>query len=70
MVCYHIALLERLPEDFIQWLEAEDDQVIWRCFSERRLRPITKIADREEQVRQLTDMIGEAQALASRAAED
>ena len=46
------------------------DQVIWRCFSERRLRPITKIADKEQQVRQLADMIGEAQALASRTAED
>jgi hypothetical protein len=70
MVCYHMALLERLPEDFIQWLEAEDDQVVWRCFSEHRLRPITKIADTEEQVRHLADMIGEAQALAVRAAED
>ncbi len=63
MVCYHMELLERLPEDFIQWLEAEDDQVIWRCFSERRLRPITKIADTEEQVRRLAEMIEEANKL-------
>jgi hypothetical protein len=47
-----------------------NDQVIRRCLSKGRLRPITKIADAEEQVRQLTEMIAEAHVMASRASED
>lgn len=64
MVCYHIALLRRLPVDFVVWLEQEDDHTIWAYFTEHRLRPVTRIADQEEQVRQLAMMIDEARAVA------
>jgi hypothetical protein len=50
MVCYHLALLHRLPAEFVDWLRSSDDPLILGHFTERRLRPITRI---EDQTRQL-----------------
>ena len=66
MVCYHIALLPRLPSDFVAWLEQEDDRTIWAHFTEHRLRPVARIAEQEEQVRRLAVMIDEVRALSVR----
>jgi hypothetical protein len=50
-VCYHIALVKRLPGDFVEWLEQCEDHNALRMFTERRLRPIAKLEDSEEQWR-------------------
>ncbi len=61
MVSYHMALLRRLPGDFVQWLEQAEDPTTWAFFTERKLLEITKIADTEKQVKRLATMIEEAQ---------
>lgn len=60
MVCDHLALLRRLPVNFVAWLKREDDRTIWVYFTEHRLRPVTRIADQQEQVWQMAVMIDEA----------
>jgi hypothetical protein len=55
-VCYHVALVRRLPNDFVTWLEACEDPAVLRVCTERRLRPITKIADPEMQSRALSHL--------------
>lgn len=61
MVCYHIALVRRLPQDFVEWLEANQDPAVLAYFTERRLRPVAKLSDGEAQVTALGDMIRELQ---------
>jgi hypothetical protein len=48
-VCYHIALEKRLPQKFVSWFEQCDDPEVLRAFTERRLRPITRLNEREDQ---------------------
>ena len=40
-VCYYLALVTRLPEDFVNWLEHCKEDVPVRFFSQKRLRPVT-----------------------------
>ncbi|WP_013630161.1 hypothetical protein [Rubinisphaera brasiliensis] len=63
-VCYNMALLRRLPEEFVEWLDSEESQVIWAFFTEHRLRPITRLEDGNEKVYRLSAMIPESQELA------
>ena len=35
-VCYHIALVKRLPEEFVTWLEQCNDSKVLRVLTERR----------------------------------
>lgn len=49
-VCYHMALINRLPAEFVTWLEKSDDPEVLRVFTERRLRPIARIKARKKQV--------------------
>jgi len=48
-VCYHIALVKRLPREFVDWLGQCEDQDALRVFTERRLRPVAKLKSPEEQ---------------------
>ena len=48
-VCYHIALVKRLPEGFVTWLEQSKNPDELRVFTERRLRSIVKLKNQEEQ---------------------
>jgi hypothetical protein len=48
-VCYHIALAKRLPKDFVTWLGQCEDPDKLRLFTERRLRPISRLVEKEEQ---------------------
>jgi hypothetical protein len=50
MVAYHIALLVRLPADFVDWLRGCEDPTVLRHFTERRLRPLTRVRSQDEQV--------------------
>lgn len=59
VVCYYVALLRRLPADFIQWLDSCTDRHALAFFRERRLRPITRIADPDAQQRHLKELIAE-----------
>src|SRR5262245_56457716 len=58
MVSYHLALLSRLPAEFVDWLRGCDDPAILSVFTESRLRPVTKVVDAEEQ-RALLDTMKE-----------
>jgi hypothetical protein len=62
-VCYHISLLRRLPEDFVQWLESQTDPNLLLYFTEHRLRPVYRLVDHGEQVRRLAEMIQETDEL-------
>lgn len=42
-ISHYRALLHRLPEEFVSWLEAATDHLVLAFFSQRRLRPITLI---------------------------
>ncbi len=55
-VCYHIGLINRLPGDFVQWLEQCNDQNVLRVFTERRLRPITRLDDPVVQLQKLREL--------------
>jgi len=55
-VCYHIALVERLPPEFVAWLEQRRDAETLRVFTERRLRPITRAGGRREQREMLREL--------------
>lgn len=63
MLSYHMKLLHGLPHKFVSWLEAEENQLIWGYFTERRLRPVAKITDPERQQAALEEMIAEAVSL-------
>lgn len=59
VVCYYLSLLYRLPADFVQWLESSADLRAVTFFSERRLRPVTRIADPDAQHRRLQELVAE-----------
>lgn len=46
-VGYHLALLTRLPADFVAWLEACTEDLPMAFFSLRRLRPVTMMPEAE-----------------------
>jgi hypothetical protein len=58
-VCYHIGLVNRLPEEFVAWLEQCDDPKVLRVFNERQLRPITPIENQLKQWEQLKKLSGQ-----------
>ena len=58
-VCYYLSLLHRLPTDFVQWLESRFDRPALGYFTERRLRPITRIASHDARQRRLQVAINE-----------
>ena len=43
MVSYYLTLLNRLPVDFISWLEACEEELPLTFFSLKRLRPVTML---------------------------
>ena len=60
-VSYYRALLNRLPDDFVSWLESCDDPQVLAFFSQKRLRPITRI----DQTMQRAALLTEAERLAA-----
>ncbi len=50
-VCYHVALVKRLPAGFVAWLERCDDPKVLQVCTERRLRPITRLRSHAERSR-------------------
>jgi len=61
-VCYHISLVNRLPEEFVSWLEGCEDPEVLRVFTERRLRPIARIEEREEQWNRIVEALQNSEA--------
>jgi len=47
VVSYHLAVLNRLPADFVAWLEAYTEDLPMAFFSLRRLRPVTMLQEPE-----------------------
>ena len=58
-ICYHVGLVNRLPEKFVTWLERQEDPEVLSVFSERRLRPITRNGNRHEQWKTLRELLGQ-----------
>ncbi len=61
VVCYYLALLHRLPPDFIDWLESCSDKRALAFFTESRLRPIARIADTDARQRHLQNLCAQYQ---------
>ena len=55
-VCHYTSLVRRLPQDFVRWLEAQDDPQVLGCFRECRLRPITRLESDEAKRHALEDL--------------
>ena len=64
-VSHYLAILHRLPQEFVEWLEDCFDPVVLAYFTERRLRPVTRLP-RSEQVRWLRQAAGELDGAGSR----
>jgi hypothetical protein len=45
MVSYRLALLTRLPAEFVAWLRGRDDPATLSVFTESRLRRVSRVAD-------------------------
>jgi hypothetical protein len=65
-VCYNVALLKRLPQDFIAWLENCTEEAPLRFFSLKRLRPVTLLSgDRQQQaLRDLAERLSQKMMVA------
>lgn len=69
-VSHYLAIVRRLPIEFVSWLEqCGDHSKICHCFSERRLRRVVQLTDRSEQIEQLRsaahDLIGPCPEIAA-----
>ena len=69
-ICHYVALVQRLPADFVSWLEAQDDVLVLTCFCECRLREVTRLGDELAQRQRLAEMAREARATAPDTASD
>ena len=67
-VSHYLAILHRLPPEFVEWLEDCFDPVVLAYFTERRLRPITRLS-RLEQVRWLREAASELDGAGTKADE-
>jgi hypothetical protein len=54
------SLVTKLPAEITDFLLACEEPTVLRFFTERRLRPLTKIADREQQKARFAGLLGEA----------
>lgn len=58
-VTYYMALLTKLPDDFVAWLRSSDDPEVLGCFCERRLRPIARLGSDHAKVIALRHLVRE-----------
>lgn len=59
-VFQHVVLVTKLSPQIIDFLmDNRDDLEISSCFTERRLRPLTRITDRQEQMAVFQDMLAD-----------
>ena len=61
IVSLHMAVVTRLPEPFIEWLEDCKDQLVLAYFSERRLRPVTRTDGLDQKVAGLRALIDDCE---------
>lgn len=61
-VCHYVALVRRLPADFVTWLESQDDALVLGCFRECRLREVTRLDGETAQRQRLMELAREALA--------
>ena len=63
-VCHYMALVQRLPADFVSWLEPQEDALILACFRKSRLLDIarldTELAKRERLAETACEFLGDA----------
>lgn len=55
-VCYHVAYIRRLPEQFVEWLESDASNQFQGILLERRIREIVKLCD-EEKTTAISDLL-------------
>lgn len=63
-----IWLVTKLPQDVKDYLVANEDPIVFRYFTERRLRPLTKLASDAEKCGQFRTMLASAQQEVSQSA--
>ena len=61
-VCHYLALVQRLPADFVSWLESQDDALTLACFREYRLRDAAQLNAESAQRQRLAELAREARA--------
>jgi len=61
IVSLHVAIITRLPEPFIEWLENCKDKLVLAFFSERRLRPVTRTEGEDQKITGLLGLIDECE---------
>lgn len=59
VVSMYMAILTRLPASFIEWLENCSDKLVLAFFSERRLRPVTRVEGEVEKVKALRVLLNQ-----------
>ncbi len=59
VISTYLAILNRLPTSFIEWLENCPDKLVVAFFSERRLRPVTRIEGDQEKVNVLRALLNQ-----------
>lgn len=55
-VCYHVAYIRRLPEQFVVWLESDASDPFHEILIERRLREIVKLCG-EKKTTAISDLL-------------
>ena len=63
-ISHYLSILQRLPQEFVEWLERCDTSVVLAHFTESRLRPVTRLP-RSEQIRWLTKVASQLDATIS-----
>ena len=64
-VSHYLAIFHRLPSEFVEWLDDCNDPVVLAYFTERRLRPVTRLPGLE-QVRWLREAVSELDGAGSK----
>jgi hypothetical protein len=59
VISTYLAILNRLPTSFVEWLENCPDKLVVAFFSERRLRPVTRIEGDREKVNVLRALLNQ-----------
>lgn len=61
VVSMHMAIVTRLPAPFIEWLEDCKDKLVLAFFSERRLRPVTRMDGDEATIAGLLELVDQCE---------
>tara|TARA_R110002072_G_scaffold28296_3_gene91059 strand:+ start:756 stop:1109 length:354 start_codon:yes stop_codon:yes gene_type:complete len=62
LVSYHLSLLKRLPDSFVEWMRGIDHPAALRVLTQRQLRYASAMTNKAAQLRLLASLVQQAQA--------